>query len=148
MEGRASVGILWVRHTPASAALVRASLLAALQGTTITGDDAFDASLIASELIGNAIRHAPPLPSGHLMVEWRIDQTSYTIAVTDGGSHPNLAVRQPTAWQPSGRGLTIIDALADEWGVEPGAIGTRVWASRTVPAKTEPVSRSAMLTHR
>ncbi|MCW2542007.1 MAG: ATP-binding region ATPase domain protein [Frankiales bacterium] len=141
------MGILWVRHTPASAALVRASLLAALAGTAIAGDDAFDASLIASELIGNAIRHAPPLPSGHLMVEWHIDQTRYTISVTDGGVRPDLATRQPSAWEPSGRGLAIIDALADEWGVEPTEIGTRVWASRTVPANTEAVSRAAILTN-
>jgi hypothetical protein len=34
----------------------------------------------------------------------------------------------------SGRGLALVDALADRWGVEPrGAVGKTVWALLVLP---------------
>ena len=96
-------------------------------------DDAFDAALIASELVANAVRHATPLPSGHLAVEWVLDSASYTISVTDGGSSTDVTVRAAAADDVSGRGLMIVAALAEDWGVssttsERGAETTTVWA--------------------
>jgi two-component sensor histidine kinase len=80
------VSTLWVQHAPSSAAIARRSLLAALGAAGLTGERAWDAALIASELVGNAVRHAAPLPSGQLAVHWSVDRDGYQISVTDGGT--------------------------------------------------------------
>jgi hypothetical protein len=69
-------------------------------------------------------------------VLWRIRRHEVEVAVADGG-----AVTRPRADRPpfaalSGRGLGIVDALAELWGVE-GA-GTRdqlVWAVVARPVR-------------
>jgi anti-sigma regulatory factor (Ser/Thr protein kinase) len=121
---------LLVRHTPASAALVRRSVQAALLDSGAGEEEAFDAALIASELIGNAVRHAAPLPSGHLAVEWLIERGGYRISVTDGGSQQRVSTRSAGSHETSGRGLAIVAALAQDWGVtsNAGSPHTTVWA--------------------
>ena len=126
------VSTLWVRHASSSAAVARKSVQAAFCRAGAPEDDAFDAALIASELIANAVRHARPLPSGHLAVEWTLDSAGYTISVTDGGSNIDVEARTASARDISGRGLMIVAALSQDWGVsssssEPGA-DTTVWA--------------------
>ena len=121
---------LLVRHTPASAALARRSVQSALLDSGASDDDAFDAALIASELVGNAVRHAAPLPSGHLAVEWLVERDGYRISVTDGGGQGRVSSRAAGAHETSGRGLAIVAALAQDWGVtsNAGSPHTTVWA--------------------
>jgi hypothetical protein len=92
------VTTLWVRHAPTSASIVRRRVRAALIRAGATEDEALDAALIASELVGNAVRHAPALPSGHLLVECRVKDGGYLITVTDGGGVRELTVKQSEAW--------------------------------------------------
>jgi anti-sigma regulatory factor (Ser/Thr protein kinase) len=121
---------LLVRHAPSSAAVARRSVQAALLESGAGEDDAFDAALIASELVGNAVRHAAPLPSGHLAVEWSVDRDGYRISVTDGGSQHRVSTRSAGAHETTGRGLTIVAALAQDWGVtnNAGSDHITVWA--------------------
>jgi anti-sigma regulatory factor (Ser/Thr protein kinase) len=107
---------------------VRKSVSAVLVQAGADESVAFDASLIASELVGNAVRHAPALPSGHLVVNWDLTGTAYTISVTDGGGIRELSLPTSTVWDTSGRGLSIVAAIADSWGVTPGEGSTTVWA--------------------
>jgi serine/threonine-protein kinase RsbW len=134
------VGTLWVRHAPASAAIVRRNVCADLSDAGASDDEASDAALIASELVGNAVRHAPALPSGHLAIEWDLDGASYTIAVTDGGGKKDIEVKHPAAWETSGRGLAIVAAIADNWGVTCGNGTTTVWARGTLSAPRQVAS--------
>jgi len=103
-------------------------------------------ALITSELATNAVRHGP---SGF---EIRIEQRSDCIHIEvedDGGGAP--IVRAPGLSETSGRGLQIVGALADEWGVIPrdGSEGKTVWARVTLPAVDDRLSRSAHgTTHR
>lgn len=121
---------LLVRHTPTSAALARHSVQTALLDSGAGDEEAFDAALIASELVGNAVRHAAPLPSGHLAVEWLIEPDGYRISVTDGGSQQRVSTRSAGAHETTGRGLAIVAALAQDWGVtsNAGSSHTTVWA--------------------
>lgn len=121
---------LLVRHTSASAALARRSVHTALLDSGAGDEEAFDAALIAGELVGNAVRHAAPLPSGHLSVEWLIERDGYRISVTDGGSQQRVSTRSAGAHETSGRGLAIVAALAQDWGVtsNAGSPHTTVWA--------------------
>lgn len=108
--------------------MVRHSVSEAMRAGGLSDTEAFDAALIASELVGNAVRHAPALPSGHLMIEWALDGQGYTISVTDGGGLHSLEVLPTRVGETSGRGLAIVAAVADSWGVTPGDGRTTVWA--------------------
>jgi anti-sigma regulatory factor (Ser/Thr protein kinase) len=99
-------------------------------GTLVAPDRLHDAITIAAELVGNAVRHAAPLPGDVIRVAWRlIADGTLEIRVTDGGSpaHPQLRVANPEA--VDGRGLAIVAALATGWGVERDGLGQCVWAT-------------------
>lgn len=82
-----------------------------------------DAFVVVSELVSNAIRHAQT-PSE---VRLRFDRGVLRIEVLDGViTMPQP--RQPEGAEASGRGLMLIAALADAWGVDPHPDGKLVWA--------------------
>jgi serine/threonine-protein kinase RsbW len=130
-----SVRSLWVRRSPASAATVRHSISVDLRQAGFSPDLADDAALLASELISNAIRHASALPSGQLEVAWAIDADGVRLQVTDGGGHDQPQLRQASLDDTSGRGLAIVAALADEWGVQEHSLGRTVWAYLARPVR-------------
>jgi anti-sigma regulatory factor (Ser/Thr protein kinase) len=139
------VATLAVRHSPASAAIVRQKLTDALQRAGLTADQAFDAALIATELVGNAVLHGRPLPSGDITVEWHLSAEGYYIAVTDGGHSAAVEAKEADSREVSGRGLMIVAALSQEWGVINTGNGTKVWAQASLASKgasTEPIRSS------
>ncbi|MFI9326488.1 SpoIIE family protein phosphatase [Kitasatospora sp. NPDC052868] len=92
------------------------------------------AELLASELVTNAVRHT----DRDAMFTARL----YREAATDGG-RARLRVevedesdlwptrRTPGEQASSGRGLMLVEALADAWGVEPRGSGKRMWFELT-----------------
>lgn len=87
-----------------------------------------DAQLVVSELATNAVIHA----GTPFSVSVRVGPGAIRIAVTDNSpAEPQIQDVPPTAL--SGRGLRLIDAIADCWGVEPTANGKAVWADLPVP---------------
>jgi anti-sigma regulatory factor (Ser/Thr protein kinase) len=111
-------------------------VLAAFGDAGLTGERALDAALIASELVGNAVRHAAPLPSGQLAVRWSVDSDGYQISVTDGGAAGRISARRAGGQDVDGRGLRIVAELADSWGVAAEDGATTVWARTRMPART------------
>lgn len=88
-----------------------------------------DVIAVTAELVGNAVRHAEPLPGGVVRVAWRLRRGNVVeVRVTDGGAHSTPHLRQVAPEAPDGRGLTIVAALADRWGVERDGLGQSVWA--------------------
>ena len=91
-----------------------------------------EVSLLVSELASNAVRHART----PFQVSLACDGSTVRVEVGDGD--PALPIRQdPVPEAVTGRGLLIVDALADRWGVEPAAVGKTVWfelACRAVSA--------------
>lgn len=113
---------LWERalpFEPASVPVVRRQVGSTLRARGVDRATADDAMLVVTELVSNALRHARPLPAGTLRVCCAIRRDLVRIAVTDGGasSRPLLINPPPTAL--GGRGLSIVDELAQSWGVEP-----------------------------
>lgn len=93
-----------------------------------------DAVLILSELLSNACRHGRPLGSGlagegDVRAAWRVDATGrLTVEVTDGGGPTRPIPATPSVTAHGGRGLNIITALSDAWGVRDDAHGeVTVW---------------------
>ena len=108
------------RH-PSSAKLARGFVIDRLSGYEQRLVD--DAALMTSELVTNSIRHA----TGTVTVTVAIDADTLHIAVSDGGPATPV-IRTPSPAEPSGRGLQIVAALADDWGVTPTPdAGNTVW---------------------
>jgi two-component sensor histidine kinase len=91
-----------------------------------------DVVAVLAELVGNAIRHAEPLPGGVVRVAWRLRTASggreVEVRVTDGGSTAPPRMRTAGPEDVDGRGLSIVTALARRWGVERDGLGQSVWA--------------------
>ena len=88
-------------------------------------------AVMVSELATNAIRHA----ATPFAVRVEVTPTEVCLEVTDSGpGEPGLRAPAPRA--PSGRGLRIVDALSDDWGVrpDPSGRGKTVWFSVSLPA--------------
>ena len=81
-------------------------------------------AVMVSELATNSVRHA----DSEFTLSIDRDADQIRVAVTDAGERlPSL--RSPSPKEHSGRGLQIVDALADEWGVSEmaGRAGKTVW---------------------
>lgn len=89
------------------------------------------AEIVVTELLTNALLHgAPPV---HLVVRTDDEGTRARIEVHDGSR--SLPVRpRPSSDAMTGRGLALVDALSEGWGVTPAAnaVGKAVWAEVTV----------------
>jgi anti-sigma regulatory factor (Ser/Thr protein kinase) len=82
-----------------------------------------DTIIVVSELAANAVRHAR---SG-LAVTLANTPVGVRISVTDSsGQLPALRRAAPNAG--AGRGLQLVDGLANRWGVTLGPAGKTVWA--------------------
>ena len=125
-----------VAHTPSSAAAARREIGADLADLGLPADLVEDATLVVSELIGNAVRYGRPLPGNLLRVAWAVERDCLVVKVTDGGSSHSPRYREAGPFDVRGRGLAIVDALARKWGVDryengSGPVST-VWAELPV----------------
>ncbi len=118
---------------PASVALARRVLSEELKAAGIFDYAVSDAALVISELLSNAILHAYPLPGEQLQIAWTVNGTTVEVAVSDGGSATMPHAGHPSPSSVSGRGLSIVEHLAQTWGVRHEGIGLTVWAILPAP---------------
>lgn len=108
----------------------------------IADDDAAAVlELLASEVITNAVLHG----SGEIAVNVVRSGTMLHVAVTDAGDG-RPEPRSPEDDAVTGRGMMLVAALSESWGVEhPASGGTCVWFSvpRTTTAPARPVPAEA-----
>ncbi|AXU13927.1 ATP-binding protein [Streptomyces clavuligerus] len=128
-----------VPHGPAGVGEARHRMRAELRGRGVPDAVVDDAVLVLSELLSNACRYARPLgrternegDRGAVRAAWRVDGAArLTIEVTDGGGPTRPVPATPSVTARGGRGLNIISALAQSWGVrDDSAAGeVTVWA--------------------
>ncbi|MCX4865800.1 ATP-binding protein [Streptomyces sp. NBC_00257] len=124
-----------VPHGPAGVGQARHRMREQLRSHGVSDSVVDDAVLILSELLSNACRHGRPLGrhtdvgDGDVRAAWRVDRTGgLTVEVTDGGGPTRPIPATPSVTARGGRGLNIISALADEWGVRDSSSGeVTVW---------------------
>ncbi|MFI0930352.1 ATP-binding protein [Streptomyces sp. NPDC021019] len=125
-----------IPHGPAGVGQARRRMREQLRGNGVSDAVVDDAVLILSELLSNACRHGRPLGrhtdvgDGDIRAAWRVDTAgALTVEVTDGGGPTRPVPATPSVTARGGRGLSIISALAQEWGVRDGSSGeVTVWA--------------------
>jgi anti-sigma regulatory factor (Ser/Thr protein kinase) len=120
-------------YTPSSVAEARHRLVSDLAAAGVYETTVGDAALVITELLSNAIRHAAPLPGALVRVTWTVDRDAVRVAVSDAGDGPLPHVTEPAPGAPGGRGLGIVETLADHWGVQRDNGETTVWALLAAP---------------
>ncbi|TDC48588.1 ATP-binding protein [Actinomadura sp. KC345] len=80
-----------------------------------------DIELMAAEGVANAVLHG----TGIVTVSVATDGRRIRVDVTDDGPAQDGPHDEPRL--DHGRGLTVIDALADEWGLDQSPRRTRLW---------------------
>ncbi|GCE78439.1 hypothetical protein CBZ_34950 [Cellulomonas biazotea] len=93
----------------------------------VTGASNQVVELLTGELVSNAVVHGPA--DGLVHVRVSIGPGFVRVGVSDdGGGRPTVTHPEPTA--PSGRGLALVEALAESWGTTArpdGHPGKTVW---------------------
>ncbi|MEN8653073.1 ATP-binding protein [Streptomyces sp. 21So2-11] len=107
-------------------------------------------ALIVAELAANAVTHGR-VPGRDFELRLALDgEGVLRIEVSDARAErrpvpPHLA--PPTGTEASGRGLLLVEALADGWGVADREVGKTVWATvRTLNQKSTEARSSSRAT--
>ncbi|MCX4582134.1 ATP-binding protein [Streptomyces sp. NBC_01481] len=121
----------WTRH-PKSVGLARTELQRALCGWGLAVIEE-PALLILSELVTNAVVHARVPKGRQIETRFECEDKGVRIEVHDASDEKPTLCPQ-TADSERGRGLTLVEAMADEWAVSkrngPGKV---VWAVLRLP---------------
>jgi anti-sigma regulatory factor (Ser/Thr protein kinase) len=72
------------------------------------------ALLLLSEVVTNAVKHGSRA-GDRITVAWTLDRDTLKVAVVDAASGGSPAVVQPDAGREEGRGMLIVDEVADCW---------------------------------
>ncbi|MDU0302454.1 MULTISPECIES: ATP-binding protein [unclassified Streptomyces] len=100
------------------------------------------ASHVVAELAANAATHGR-LPGRSFRLTLYVVGTTLRIEVTDTRGDRMPAPQAPDATAESGRGLLLVEALADRWGVSEGRFPRKtVWAELSLTAPEPAPSRS------
>jgi anti-sigma regulatory factor (Ser/Thr protein kinase) len=81
------------------------------------------AELLTDELLANAVRHG----GGRFDLTAQLDHDRLLVAVSDDEPTAPVTMLAPGHAHESGRGLTIVDAMATRWGIDRRRHLKRVW---------------------
>ncbi|MFJ3825892.1 ATP-binding protein [Streptomyces nodosus] len=125
---------LEIRPDPAEVGRARRWARSRLAGSGIGADEPLAETLVllVSELVTNAVVHTGcPAVLRLLLTGVRDDASGapagmVRLEVADASARPP-APRHATGDETGGRGLELVDGLADRWGWDPEGVGKRIW---------------------
>jgi anti-sigma regulatory factor (Ser/Thr protein kinase) len=100
--------------------------------------------LLVTELVTNAVKHAGLRADERVDVLVRTCAGVVSVRVTDRGTGPAALPAQPAPDHASGRGLLLVTAIADRWGLEVAG-GTTVWFELDLDELGRPANFAASL---
>jgi anti-sigma regulatory factor (Ser/Thr protein kinase) len=105
----------------------RAFVAVTLAAWDVQADGVEAARLVVSELVTNAVLHAPE--SAVISVGLRLTDDVVRVLVTDGGlGEPGRRAPPDPGTAETGRGVWLVDAFTERWGTEShGPHGKTVW---------------------
>lgn len=92
-------------------------------------DLAETAELITDELATNAVRHG----GGRFTMRASVDRQRLRVSVTDRRGSSPVTVYSPGHDLETGRGLTIVEAMASSWGIERQSAEKMIWFELDLP---------------
>lgn len=122
MEGRSEASRERLAAHPTSVGAAR-RLVRAATGSAVPVELAETAELLVSELVTNAVVHAgTPVEIAVAL----LDDLTVMVTVSDGSPHAPVT-RDYAETASTGRGLVLVQELADHWGVQVTSAGKSVW---------------------
>lgn len=115
------------RHVPGARRQVRK----ALADWGVTDEPADRATLLANELVTNAVTHCR-VSSARVRVTLTLDGTELVLEVEDPDRDRLPHLHDPGPDEEGGRGLALVEALADAWGHRQDPYTKCVWARFTL----------------
>ncbi|MEV6960976.1 ATP-binding protein [Streptomyces sp. NPDC051207] len=85
-----------------------------------------DCTLMISELVTNAILYGKSDEPWLVRVEWYRQENALRVDVHNPGLPTEVQLRQPEAGDAHGRGLLLVDSIADSWHSGPSRFGGTV----------------------
>ena len=122
MKAHDTIRLPFVASTPG---IARTRLAAFLTINRASNEIIDDALIVISEMIANAVSHGVPTSDGTIEISWAINGTLLELSVYDAGKGASLKPIDFDEDSLSGRGLSIINRVADRWWVDMSK-GTRV----------------------
>ncbi|NEC06154.1 ATP-binding protein [Streptomyces sp. SID7909] len=105
-------------------------------------DRAGEVALLVSELATNALIHGS-LRGRLIRVRVALTGAALRVEVTDPRGERLPGIREAGGDECYGRGLPIVDGVADRWGVEPHTVGKTVFAELALRAPEKPSGQAA-----
>ena len=116
-----------LEHDLGAVATARRAVAAQLRAWGVAPRVVADMILLTSELVTNALRHARG------PYELRLRHVEHEVMVESVDASPQRPRRRRVDGDAeSGRGLTIVEAVADRWGTRSTSDGKVVWAARRI----------------
>lgn len=109
---------LRVPFAASSVAVARQKLKSWLVDIETSTEVIDDARIVISELVANSVRHAQPLSDGSILVSWTLEPDGIKVTVTDGGSGTRPRNVHAPSSALAGRGMAIVEMLAQRWWAE------------------------------
>lgn len=103
---------------PSSVSVARQRLKVWMSENGGSGETVEDARVVISELVANSVRHARPLSDGQIYVSWTLEPRGLVVSVTDGGSGTRPRNVHAPSSALAGRGMAIVECLAEQWWAE------------------------------
>ncbi|WP_166375855.1 ATP-binding protein [Aeromicrobium phragmitis] len=124
IETSASIRLPFESSTPS---IARTKLAAFLTRHEVDAEVIDNGLIVLSEMIANAVSHGSPDATGQMEITWSIAGDLLELSVLDAGTGATLKPIDFDEDSLSGRGLSIINRVADRWWVDMSQ-GTRVSA--------------------
>lgn len=116
---------------PSTPSMARTKLAAFLTINRAPASLIDDALIVVSEMIANAVSHGVPSADNMMDISWNLKREVLELCVSDGGDVPTLTPIEFDEDSLGGRGLSIINTVADRWWVD-ATEGTSVHAELTL----------------